>query len=202
MPPPSPSPTQAATNALPDPKRDGGAATPDTAAADASKATPTPRPDDAKQTPPETSSQPPATRARTAPTRDGRSAQPEQPGAQARPAESKAESGGEKSQGEGMKPDAPARKVPISGGVLNGRALSLPRPVYPEQAVRVKAAGLVSVEVTIDESGRVIAARAVSGHALLRDAAVAAARRARFSPTLVSGLAVQVAGVINYNFTI
>jgi protein TonB len=90
----------------------------------------------------------------------------------------------------------------VSGGVLNGRATSLPRPQYPESARRMRVAGTVSVEVTIDENGKVISARAVSGPAMLRNAAVAAARQARFSPALVSGKPVQVNGVINYNFSL
>ena len=99
-------------------------------------------------------------------------------------------------------PDAKAAKLPVSGGVLNGRATSLPRPIYPETARRMRLSGTVSVEVMIDEGGKVISARAVSGPTALRDAAVAAARLARFSPTLISGRPVQVAGVINYNFSL
>ncbi len=86
--------------------------------------------------------------------------------------------------------------------MLNGRATSLPRPQYPETPRRVRVAGTVAVEVTIDEGGEVISARAVSGPMMLRDAAVSAARQARFSPTIVSGRPVQVAGVINYNFSL
>ncbi len=201
----SPSTAHAATDSPLESKRESGATAPsENVAADTSRQAPTPQPDTAKQTTPETSNRLPATRTRTAQPRDGRAPQTEQASAQQkRPAESNAERGGEKSpQGEGPKSDAPARKVPVSGGVLNGRALSLPLPAYPEHAVRMRAGGKVTVEVTIDEGGNVIAARAVSGHALLRDAAVAAARRARFSPTLISGQPVQVAGVINYNFTI
>jgi Ca-activated chloride channel homolog len=91
-------------------------------------------------------------------------------------------------------------KAPISGGVLNGKALSLPVPAYPESARSARANGTVSVEVTIDERGNVIAARAVSGHNMLHASAVAAARRARFAPTMLSGRPVKVTGVINYNF--
>ena len=90
----------------------------------------------------------------------------------------------------------------MSGGLLNGRATSLPRPQYPETARRMRIAGTVSVEVTIDESGKVISARAVSGPLALKDAAVAAARQARFSPALLSGKPVQVTGFINYNFSL
>jgi protein TonB len=86
--------------------------------------------------------------------------------------------------------------------VLNGKALSLPVPVYPQLAVRARTAGKVEVEVTVDENGKVISAKAVSGPPTLRDAAVDAARHARFSPTKLSGAPVKVIGLINYNFTL
>lgn len=88
----------------------------------------------------------------------------------------------------------------ISGGVLNGKAIDLAKPAYPAAARAVRASGSVNVQVTVDEKGDVISANAVSGHPLLRSAAVNAARNAKFSPTLLSGQAVQVTGVIVYNF--
>ena len=88
----------------------------------------------------------------------------------------------------------------ISGGVLNGRAVMLPRPEYPAVARAAKAAGNVTVEITIDEEGNVISARSVSGHPLLQAAAVTAARQARFTPTKVNGQAMKVNGVLVYNF--
>ena len=91
---------------------------------------------------------------------------------------------------------------PVSGGVLNGRALSLPPPAYPETARRMRIGGLVEVEVVVDESGKVVSARALSGPGALRDVAVQAAYRAHFSPTKLSGQPVKIAGKINYNFTI
>ena len=91
-------------------------------------------------------------------------------------------------------------RAPISGGVLNGKALSLPHPPYPAIARAARASGTVVVQVTIDENGQVISARAVSGHPLLQAVAVAAARQARFSPTKLSGQPVKVMGVITYNF--
>lgn len=100
-------------------------------------------------------------------------------------------------------PPPPPKKEPpktISGGVLNGKATSLPKPPYPPAARAVRASGAVSVQVLISETGSVISANAVSGHPLLRPAAVAAARGARFSPTLLSGQPVKVSGVITYNF--
>ena len=89
---------------------------------------------------------------------------------------------------------------PVSGGVLNGTALSLPPPSYPDTARRMRQAGMVQVEVVVDENGKVISARALSGPSTLRDVAVEAAYRARFSPTKLSGQPVKVTGQINYNF--
>lgn len=91
---------------------------------------------------------------------------------------------------------------PVSGGVLNGKAISLPPPAYPDMARRVGASGLVEVEVIIDITGKVISAKATSGPSLLRMAAETAARQARFGPTLLSGQPMRVAGVISYNFTL
>ena len=88
----------------------------------------------------------------------------------------------------------------INGGVLNGKATSLPAPRYPPAAAAVNASGMVNVQVTIDEDGNVISAEAVSGHPLLRGAAVEAAQQAKFSPTLLSGQPVKITGVITYNF--
>jgi Ca-activated chloride channel family protein len=90
----------------------------------------------------------------------------------------------------------------VSGGVLNGKALSLPRPDYPTSARSAGASGVVVVEVTVDETGKVINARAVSGHPMLKAVATAAARQARFAPTKLSGQPVKVTGIINYHFTL
>lgn len=93
----------------------------------------------------------------------------------------------------------PVPKV-ISGGVLNGKAIKLVKPEYPAAARAVKASGAVNVQITIDEKGNVISAQAVSGHPLLRAAAVKAARESKFSPTQLSGQPVKVTGVVVYNF--
>jgi len=91
---------------------------------------------------------------------------------------------------------------PVSGGVLNGTALSLPPPTYPEAAKRSRTSGVVTVDVILDETGKVVSATASSGPTMLRDAAVQAALKARFSPTKLSGQPVKVSGVINYKFAL
>jgi TonB family protein len=89
-------------------------------------------------------------------------------------------------------------RAQVSGGVLDGRAVRKPAPLYPRETLRV--AGEVRVRVVIDETGRVISAKAVSGHPLLQAAAVAAARKAVFEPTLLGGKSVKVTGVLTYRF--
>jgi len=91
---------------------------------------------------------------------------------------------------------------PVSGGVLNGTALTLPPPIYPDAAKRMRTYGTVTVEVVLDESGKVVSAIATSGPTMLRDSAVQAALKARFSPTKLSGQPVKVSGVINYKFAL
>jgi protein TonB len=102
-------------------------------------------------------------------------------------------------------PPPPAPRTilkPVSGGVLNGTALSLPAPVYPDAAKRLRMSGVVMVEVIVDETGKVISAEATSGPPALREVAVQAALRARFSPTKLSGQPVKVSGSINYKFAL
>jgi len=102
-------------------------------------------------------------------------------------------------------PAAPAPRPilkPVSGGVLNGTAINLPSPTYPDTARRLRMTGVVVVQVVVDETGKVISAEVLSGPSLLKDAAVQAALRARFSPTKLSGQPVKVSGVINYKFAL
>jgi TonB family protein len=98
-------------------------------------------------------------------------------------------------------PSPPAKPTHIvTGGVLNGNALSLPAPLYPDTARRMRTSGVVEVEVVIDESGKVVSAKAISGPSIFRDNAVQAAMRAKFTPSKLSGQPVKVTGKIIYNF--
>jgi TonB family protein len=88
----------------------------------------------------------------------------------------------------------------VSGGILNGKATSLPKPAYPRVAKAAGASGTVLVQVIVDETGKVTSATAVSGHPLLRQSAVQAAYQARFTPTKLEGKPVKVSGTISYDF--
>lgn len=88
----------------------------------------------------------------------------------------------------------------VSERVLRGRAISAITPAYPEPARRAHIAGPVQIQVTISEDGRVIESVVLNGHPLLRQAALMAARRWIFSPTLLNGLPVKVQGILTFNF--
>jgi len=86
------------------------------------------------------------------------------------------------------------------GGVLNGKAISMPKPFYPPEARSARASGVVVVQVWIDESGNVLRACAVAGASQLRRVSELAAYSSKFSPTKLSGQPIKVTGVITYNF--
>lgn len=89
---------------------------------------------------------------------------------------------------------------PISGGVLNGKAITLGRPEYPAEARANGDSGTVKVQILIDELGNVMRAEAVEGPASLHAAAVAAALKSRFTPTRLMGQPIKVSGVIVFRF--
>jgi len=97
-------------------------------------------------------------------------------------------------------PVKPPDKIRVSSTVISSKIISKPAPPYPLIAKQTRVDGAVTVEILIDEQGRVVAAQATSGHPLLRAAAQQSAYQARFSPTTLSGQPVKVSGVITYNF--
>ncbi len=106
----------------------------------------------------------------------------------------------------GTPPEPPVKKAVtprlISKGVITGEATFLPKPAYPPIAKQMRAHGPVSVQVLIDETGKVVSATAVSGNPTLLHAAEKAALQARFKPTRLSDQPVKVSGVITYNFVL
>jgi TonB family protein len=106
----------------------------------------------------------------------------------------------ESKPGETTSGPKPRITAPIEAGDLNSQAIDLPDAMYPGEARKTHAAGEVKVRVIIDETGRVLAADVISGPKPLWLAAIDAARKARFKPTLVGGTAVKITGILTYNF--
>jgi TonB family protein len=90
----------------------------------------------------------------------------------------------------------------VSGGVINGKALSLPAPVYPAETKAAGVEGTVKIRVLIDETGKVISAQPEEGRRELHAPSRAAACEAKFAPTLLGGRPVKVSGFIVYNFVL
>lgn len=91
--------------------------------------------------------------------------------------------------------------IAIDGGVVNGKAVSLPKPEYPLSARTSRASGAIPVKVSIDEQGNVTSAKAFcDGHPALKQSSEDAARKAKFAPTTLSGVPVKVTGIILYQF--
>lgn len=100
-------------------------------------------------------------------------------------------------------PPPPTRScnVTLSGGMLDGKAVSKPRPVLPPAAKAANLKGTVIVRVHVGApDGKVFSAVAESGPVLLREAAEEAAYKATFAPTFVSGRPINVTGTLTYNF--
>lgn len=96
--------------------------------------------------------------------------------------------------------EAKIPKAKVNSGRLDNRAVSKPKPSYPQAAKSAKISGEVRVRVIYDETGKVIWARAIDGHKMLHEAAEQAAMQARFEPLVLSGTPVKVAGTLTYKF--
>jgi protein TonB len=97
-------------------------------------------------------------------------------------------------------PVKPPSQIRVASSVISSKIISKPAPAYPALARQARVQGAVTVEILVDEQGRVVAAQATNGHPLLRVAAQQSAFQARFSPTSISGQPVKVSGMITYNF--
>ena len=89
-----------------------------------------------------------------------------------------------------------------SGGVLQRDAIKRVHPAYPPLAKAAAISGDVVIELTVDEEGNVIQTKAITGHPLLRDSAIEAAKEWKFKPTKLSGVPVKVIGTITFKFTL
>ena len=98
------------------------------------------------------------------------------------------------------KPEPKPVPAVVRRDVINSAAIELPKPPYPPMAKSAGIQGSVNVQVLVDETGKVVSAKAVSGSPFLSNEAVRAAYKARFSPARIGDQPVKVSGVIVYNF--
>jgi protein TonB len=75
-------------------------------------------------------------------------------------------------------------------------------PVYPQIALGAGVQGVVILEATIDETGRIENVRVLRSHPLLERAAVEAVERWRYTPTRLNGQPVPIILTVTVNFMI
>ncbi len=100
------------------------------------------------------------------------------------------------------KPKEKSNPKICTGGVINSKVTFEAKPIYPKAAKEARAEGQIPVMVRVDENGKVYEATACSGHKLLRQAAVDAAYQTQIKPTIISGQAFKVGGILLYEFKI
>lgn len=85
-------------------------------------------------------------------------------------------------------------------GQISSALAKLAMPVYPAAARAMGIQGKVTVQVTLDEEGKVLSSKATAGPTSLRGAAEEAARRSKFTPSKVGDKTVKATGYVIYNF--
>jgi TonB family protein len=93
-----------------------------------------------------------------------------------------------------------AEDQPVVEGPLHGKEITLMKPEYPDKAKSEGVSGKVTVAILVNEQGRVVSARALTGQPMLRIAAVVAARQSKFSPEKLAAQRSKNSGTITYTF--
>ncbi len=75
-------------------------------------------------------------------------------------------------------------------------------PVYPTIAINARKEGTVILEVVIDESGAVSRMRVLRSEPLLDEAAMAAVKRWRYTPTLLNNVPIPILMTVTVRFTL
>lgn len=98
------------------------------------------------------------------------------------------------------KTEQPKTPQSVEVGQLNALAVNLVMPAYPEIARRANIRGTVTVQIMLDEEGKVLSVKATEGPAMLRSTAEDAARKSKFKPAMSGDKPAKATGFIIYNF--
>ena len=99
-------------------------------------------------------------------------------------------------------PKVAVSRVRVSQGVVQGNAISQPKPLYPQMARMARVQGAVVLQAVISKSGAIENLRVVSGHPMLQQSALDAVRQWRYRPYLLNGEPVEVETQITVNFNL
>jgi len=89
-----------------------------------------------------------------------------------------------------------ATPVALSEELFDCKLLSRPKPDFGNR----RLSGSVVIEVEVDESGNVAAAKMISGEPTFEERTLKAALKAKVMPTFVEGQAVKAKGLVTYSF--
>jgi protein TonB len=92
--------------------------------------------------------------------------------------------------------------IPVGGRVQNAMLLRHPDPVYPQIAKSARISGTVELSAIIGEDGHIQELKVVSGHPLLRQAALDAVKQWVYKPTLLNEQPVKVSTTIDVIFSL
>jgi protein TonB len=97
-------------------------------------------------------------------------------------------------------PPPPVAPVRVGGSIREPRRVSAVPPVYPDIAAKARLTGVVVIEATINERGRVESVNLVQGAPLFSDAALEAVKKWVYTPTLVNGVPTPVIMTVTVHF--
>jgi TonB family protein len=92
--------------------------------------------------------------------------------------------------------------IPPEAGVVAPRAIREATPSYTQAAMKAKQQGIVIVELLLDTDGSILAGRVTRSLPLLDRSALECARRWRFTPRIVNGVAAPAVVTIELNFAL
>jgi protein TonB len=99
-------------------------------------------------------------------------------------------------------PPKPSGPITVGGRVQAAKLVRQPQPLYPQIARQARISGTVELAAIIGEDGHIQQLSVVSGHPLLRQAALDAVKQWVYQPTLLNEQPVKVSTTIDVVFTL
>jgi protein TonB len=90
-------------------------------------------------------------------------------------------------------PPPPQAPVRPGGDIKEPKKIVDVLPVYPQFAVKAKVQGIVYLDAVIGKDGTVKDVTMMRGNDMLKDAAIEAVKKWKYTPTLLGGVPVEVA---------
>jgi protein TonB len=97
-------------------------------------------------------------------------------------------------------PKVAVQRIRVSSGVIQGNLYKKVEPIYPQIAKQAHVQGTVILAMVIGKDGTIENLHVVSGHPLLRNAAMDAVKQWRYHPYILDGEPVEVDTTVTVNF--